>query len=127
MSLMFDDVMSLVGDSEAPVRLRYGKVIAIEGSTVVVAAKTGGTVYAAKYAYCEVGDIVCLMSDGANCMAFAAKDAARIESDIKEAGMKVIPTMSETTAGVARVGSGLHMDGDVLTVSDIPSSFIAGL
>ena len=83
MKLMLDDILPLMGKDEASsFRLRFGEVVGIEGSTLVIAAKAGGTVYASTYVYCEVGDTVCYVADGANCVAFAAKDAARLEHEM---------------------------------------------
>lgn len=88
MNMMLDDLLPLVEKGKDSVfRLRFGEVVGIDGSTLVIAAKAGGTVYASTYVYCEVGDTVCYVADGANCVAFAAKDAARLEQELSQAGV----------------------------------------
>lgn len=128
MKLMLDDILPLVGKDEASsFRLRFGEVVGIEGSTLVIAAKAGGTVYASTYVYCEVGDTVCYVADGANCVAFAAKDAARLEHELSQSVAYELPTMSPEAKGGARLGGGLTLEGDVLSVEELPASFIESL
>lgn len=128
MKLMLDDILPLVGKDEASsFRLRFGEVVGIEGSTLVIAAKAGGTVYASTYVYCEVGDTVCYVADGANCVAFAAKDAARLEHEMSQAGVSY-----EAGEGITIEDRVISADVTMQTVEnlkndEIPASLIEAL
>lgn len=69
------------------VTLFFGTVIGIDGSTLVIETKSGGTVYAISYVYCDIGDLVSCLSIGTTIIAFAAKDAQRVADDLNKVGL----------------------------------------
>lgn len=69
------------------VTLFFGTVIGIDGSTLVIETKSGGTVYAISYVYCDIGDLVSCLSIGTTIIAFAAKDAQRVSDDLNKVGL----------------------------------------
>lgn len=82
------------------VTLFFGTVIGIDGSTLVVETKSGGTVYAVSYVYCDIGDLVSCLSIGTTIIAFAAKDAQRVADDLSKIGL------------VYSAGDGITIDED---------------
>ena len=69
------------------VTLFFGTVIGINESTLVVETKSGGTVYAISYVYCDIGDLVSCLATGTTIIAFAAKDAQRVADDLDKVGL----------------------------------------
>jgi hypothetical protein len=65
----------------------FGTVISVNGSTLVIETKSGGTVYAKNYVYCDLGDFVACISYGTTIIAFAAKDAQRVADDLNKVGL----------------------------------------
>lgn len=108
-------ILDFIGDQPtASIRLLFGTVLSANGSELVVSVGQGGTVYAASYVYCEVGDTVSCLTNGSTVIAFAAKDAARLEHEMQQAGISY------------KAGDGITIDGNTIS-ADVTDSDIAAI
>lgn len=97
------------------VSLFFGTVIGIDGSTLVIEPKAGGVVYATSYVYCELGDLVACLAFGTSIIAFAAKDAKRLEDELGQSGL------------IYHAGEGIKIDSASHTISaDVTEDDLAG-
>jgi hypothetical protein len=97
------------------VTLFFGTVIGIDGSTLVIETKSGGTIYAVSYVYCDIGDLVSCLSIGTTIIAFAAKDAQRVADDLNKVGL------------VYNAGEGITIDENNYINADVTQSDITQL
>lgn len=105
-------IIELFGDKPTgSIRLLFGSVLSANGSELVVSVGQGGTVYASSYVYCDVGDTVACLTDGSTVIAFAAKDAARLENEMQQAGISY------------KAGDGITIDGNMIS-ADVTDSDI---
>lgn len=88
----------------------FGTVIGVNGSTLVIQPRSGGTVYATTYVYVAVGDLVACLAQGTTIVAFAAKDAKRLEHELGQAGL------------VYTAGDGISIDSYVISANVTPET-----
>lgn len=82
-----EELLQPAKDRGQSVSFFFGTVIGVNGSTLVIETKSGGTVYAKNYVYCDLGDLVACISYGTTIIAFAAKDAQRVADDLNKVGL----------------------------------------
>lgn len=82
-----EELLQPAKDRGQSVSFFFGTVIGINGSTLVIETKSGGTVYAKNYVYCDLGDMVACIAFGTTIIAFAAKDAQRVADDLNKVGL----------------------------------------
>lgn len=97
------------------VSLFFGTVIGIDGSTLIIETKAGGVVYATSYVYCKLDDLVACLAFGTSIIAFAAKDAKRLEDELGQSGL------------IYHAGEGIKIDSASHTISaDVTEDDLAG-
>lgn len=94
----------------AKLSMFFGTVIGVNGSTLVVQPRSGGTVYATTYAYVAVGGLVACLAQGTTIVAFAAKDAKRLENELEQAGL------------VYTAGDGIVIEENVISANVTPDT-----
>lgn len=82
-----EELLQPAKDRGQSVSFFFGTVIGVNGSTLVIETKSGGTVYAKNYVYCDLGDMVACIAFGTTIIAFAAKDAQRVADDLNKVGL----------------------------------------
>lgn len=82
-----EELLQPAKDRGQSVSFFFGTVIGVNGSTLVIETKSGGTVYAKNYVYCDLGDMVACIALGTTIIAFAAKDAQRVADDLNKVGL----------------------------------------
>lgn len=112
---MIEKLLEPEKDRGRSVSFFFGTVIGVSGSTLVVETKSGGTIYAKNYVYCDVGDLVACIAFGTTIIAFAAKDAQRISDDLSKAGL------------VYSAGDGITIDENNKINADVVESDITQL
>lgn len=110
-----EELLQPAKDRGQSVSFFFGTVIGINGSTLVIETKSGGTVYAKNYVYCDLGDMVACIAFGTTIIAFAAKDAQRVADDLNKVGL------------VYNAGEGITIDENNYINADVTQSDITQL
>lgn len=110
-----EELLQPAKDRGQSVSFFFGTVIGVNGSTLVIETKSGGTVYAKNYVYCDLGDMVACIAFGTTIIAFAAKDAQRVADDLNKVGL------------VYNAGDGITIDENNLINADVTEADIQQL